>query len=311
MPFPHLGGPENAGHHLLWWCVFFPLSSSCCTQLEHLWIDLRSMELWVWIFQIPEAQCILTLSTFLFSEPNAIPCNVDATCHFPNTGKPWRAARRWACNNVRPQWSDRLHAVFLFLSLALYSLFLFLSLPVLLQQALSLPRIDMSLLCHNYTKSEACLLACKQADTKLQACTHVHVKIKNRTHTHTNLHNAHIHTPSIILSLNFGRSEWCRAWRRSSLMETNVDTLHPRTCSQLTHCLIKVIYWFIYERLKVAVKRVHAALTLQSGLILYFYLDFNGNNLLKHPSHYQTDCVSIFHWWRREIDSWFWISISC
>lgn len=50
-------------------------------------------------------------------------------------------------------------------------------------------------------------------------------------------------------------------------METNVDTLHPRTCSQLTHCLIKVIYWFIYERLKVAVKWVHAALTLQSGLV--------------------------------------------
>lgn len=66
-------------------------------------------------------------------------------------------------------------------------------------------------------------------------------------------------------------------------METNVDTSHPRTCSQLTHCLIKVIYWFIYERLKVAVKWVHAALTLQSGLLLYFHLDFNGNNLLKHP----------------------------
>lgn len=66
-------------------------------------------------------------------------------------------------------------------------------------------------------------------------------------------------------------------------METNVGTSHPRTCSQLTHCLIKVIYWFIYERLKVAVKWVHAALTLQSGLLLYFHLDFNGNNLLKHP----------------------------
>lgn len=65
-------------------------------------------------------------------------------------------------------------------------------------------------------------------------------------------------------------------------METNVDTSHPRTCSQLTYCLIKVIYWFIYERLKVAVKWVHAALTLQSGLLLYFHLDFNGNNLLKH-----------------------------
>lgn len=48
-------------------------------------------------------------------------------------------------------------------------------------------------------------------------------------------------------------------------METNVDTSHPGTCSQLTHCLIKVIYWFIYERLEVAVKWVHAALTLQSG----------------------------------------------
>lgn len=66
-------------------------------------------------------------------------------------------------------------------------------------------------------------------------------------------------------------------------METSVDTSHPGTCSQLTHCLIKVIYWFIYERLKVAVKWVHAALTLQSGLLLYFYLDFNANNLLKHP----------------------------
>jgi len=63
-------------------------------------------------------------------------------------------------------------------------------------------------------------------------------------------------------------------------METNVDTSHPRTCSQLTHCLIKVIYWFIYERLEVAVKCVHAALTLQSGLLLYFHLDFNDNNLL-------------------------------
>ncbi len=57
-------------------------------------------------------------------------------------------------------------------------------------------------------------------------------------------------------------------------METNVDTLHPRTCSQLTHCLIKVIYWFIYERLKEAVKWVHAALTLPSGLILYFLSGF-------------------------------------
>lgn len=66
-------------------------------------------------------------------------------------------------------------------------------------------------------------------------------------------------------------------------METNVDTSHPRTCSQLTHCLIKVIYWFIHERLKVAVKCVHTALILQSGPLLYFHLEFNGNNLLKHP----------------------------
>lgn len=51
-------------------------------------------------------------------------------------------------------------------------------------------------------------------------------------------------------------------------METNVDTSHPRTCSQLTHCLIKVIYGFIYERLTVAVKWIHAALTLQSGPLL-------------------------------------------
>lgn len=70
------------------------------------------------------------------------------------------------------------------------------------------------------------------------------------------------------------------ARRRLSLMETNVDTSHPKTCSQLTRCLIKVIYGFIYERLKAAVKWVHAALTLQSGLLLYFHLDFNGNNLL-------------------------------
>lgn len=48
-------------------------------------------------------------------------------------------------------------------------------------------------------------------------------------------------------------------------METNVDTSHSNTCSQLTHCLIKVINWFIYERFKVAVKWVHAALTSQSA----------------------------------------------
>lgn len=44
-------------------------------------------------------------------------------------------------------------------------------------------------------------------------------------------------------------------------METNVDTSQPRNCSQLTHCLIKIIYWFIYGRMKVIAKRVHTALT--------------------------------------------------
>lgn len=38
-----------------------------------------------------------------------------------------------------------------------------------------------------------------------------------------------------------------------SLTETNVDTWHRGTCSQLTRCLIKVIYWFIYGRLEAAV----------------------------------------------------------
>lgn len=79
---------------------------------------------------------------------------------------------------------------------------------------------------------------------------------------------------------SLGRIKCLPLWRRSSLMETNVDTSHPRTCSQLTHCLIKVIYRFIYERLKVAVKWVHAALILQSALLLYFHLNFNGDNLL-------------------------------
>jgi len=87
-------------------------------------------------------------------------------------------------------------------------------------------------------------------------------------------------------------------------METNVDTYTPGTCTQLTHCLIKVIYWLIYEGLIVTVKQVHAALTLQSEPLLYFYLDFNCNNVLKHPlPHYQTNCVSILHRWRREIDT--------
>lgn len=56
-------------------------------------------------------------------------------------------------------------------------------------------------------------------------------------------------------------SEWCHACRRLSLMETNVDTSHPRNCSQLTCCLIKAIFWFIYRRLKMIAKWVHAALT--------------------------------------------------
>lgn len=64
------------------------------------------------------------------------------------------------------------------------------------------------------------------------------------------------------------RSKCCCASRRLSLMETNVDTSYRGTRSQLTRCLIKVIYWFIYERLRAAVKWIHAALTLQSGPLL-------------------------------------------
>lgn len=75
-------------------------------------------------------------------------------------------------------------------------------------------------------------------------------------------------------------------------METNFDTSHPRICSQLTQCLIKVIYRYISERLKVAVKRAHAALTLKSGLLLYFHLGFNVNN--SNICRYQTHYVSIF-----------------
>lgn len=61
-------------------------------------------------------------------------------------------------------------------------------------------------------------------------------------------------------------SEWCHACRRLSLMETNVDTSHPRNCSQLTCCLIKAIFWFIYGRVKMIAKWVHAALTSPWGL---------------------------------------------
>lgn len=65
-------------------------------------------------------------------------------------------------------------------------------------------------------------------------------------------------------------SEWCHACGRLSLMENNVDTSHPRNCSQLTCCLIKVIYWFIYGRMKVIAKWVHAALTSPEGLVHIF-----------------------------------------
>lgn len=75
-------------------------------------------------------------------------------------------------------------------------------------------------------------------------------------------------------------------------METNVDTSHPRTCSQLTHCLIKVIYWFIYKRLKVAVKCVHTALILPSAALLYFHLEFNANNLLNIPPLPSSLCLT-------------------
>lgn len=130
-----------------------PMSFSRCSQLEHRWIYVRNIELWNWIFRVPEAQCILTLSTFFFfpllpPQPSAIPCNVDVTCHFPNTGKPWRAARRWARNNVRPQWSDRPHAVALSPSLTL----LLFALSVLPHQAQSLPRVEKSSLGHKCTK---------------------------------------------------------------------------------------------------------------------------------------------------------------
>lgn len=115
------------------------------------------------------------------------------------------------------------------------------------------------------------LFACKQAHMELHMCS-----CKKHPWTCTRPQSFS------VSRLTLCRSEWCRACGRLSLMETNVDTSHPRTCSQLTHCLIKVIYWFIYERLKVAIKWVHAALTLQSGLLLDFFLDFNGNNLFKH-----------------------------
>lgn len=93
-------------------------------------------------FPVPEARRILTLSVF-FPEPSAIPCNVDVPCHFPNMGRPGRAARRWTHNNVRPQRSDRPHAVFLSPSLIL---------SVLLQHGLFLPHTDIHSLGHRCTK---------------------------------------------------------------------------------------------------------------------------------------------------------------
>lgn len=55
------------------------------------------------------------------------------------------------------------------------------------------------------------------------------------------------------------------ACRSLPLMETNVDTSHPRNCSQLTGCLIKVIHWFICGTAKALAKRAHAARARRSG----------------------------------------------
>lgn len=63
---------------------------------------------------------------------------------------------------------------------------------------------------------------------------------------------------------------WLPACRRLSLMETNVDTSHPRNCSQLTRCLIKAIYWFIHGRMKVIANCAHAASTSPQGLLRIF-----------------------------------------
>lgn len=57
----------------------------------------------------------------------------------------------------------------------------------------------------------------------------------------------------------------CHACRSLSLIETNVDTSHPRNCSQLTGCLIKVIHWFICGRTKALAKWARAARARRSG----------------------------------------------
>lgn len=86
-----------------------------------------------------------------------------------------------------------------------------------------------------------------------KSCTHTHTNTRFYICVHNGTHRCTCPRSFSISRLGLRRSEWCCACRSLSLMETTVDTSHPGTCSQLTHCLIKVIYWFIYERLEVAV----------------------------------------------------------
>lgn len=172
MPFSHLGVPRECGVSLMRAVYLLPtvflLLLTVWTPMD--WLkEYQAFEFESAESQRPGASWPYPL---FFSQPSAIPCNADVPCHFPNTGKLWRAARRWARNNVRPQWSDRPHAVFLSLS-ALPSIRFFpsLFLPVPLQQPLVFPRIDVSLLGSQIHKNHTHLCATHLFPC---SCTHAH-----------------------------------------------------------------------------------------------------------------------------------------
>lgn len=244
-----------------------PMSFSCCSQLEHRWIYVRNIELWNWIFRVPEAQCILTLSTFFF-----LPFSPHSQVRYLVMLMRLAISQTQASRGGRPGdehviMSDHSEAIDRTLWLFSTSLTLLLfALSVLPHQAQSLPRIEKSSLGHKCTKATF-FFPRMQAGVH-RGCMRTHTNARFYICVHNGTHRCTRPRSFSISHPGLRRSEWCRACRRLSLMETNVDTSHPGTCSQLTHCLIKVIYWFIYERLEVAIKRVHAALTLQSGPLL-------------------------------------------
>lgn len=84
----------------------------------------------------------------------------------------------------------------------------------------------------------------------------------------------------------------CHAYRSLSLMETNVDTSHPRNCSQLTGCLIEVIHWFICGTTKALAKRAHAARARRSGPLRVSPRTSHCQHLERHSD--DLDSISVF-----------------